>query len=130
MRTLIRLLLLALVAAPATAGPRVWQARDVAITEGEVEVNARPAVVYRALTDYARWPALFSDIMWAAVKSGGREKAVIFLAEHSPHKLLSQAPVRAILMPRITDHEEVRIEPAPASSARPRRAGPARPTRP
>ncbi|HEY3358077.1 MAG TPA: SRPBCC family protein [Polyangia bacterium] len=73
----------ALTAAPAAAGPRVWQPKDGAVTEGEVEVHARPSTVYRALTEYAKWPALFSDIAWSAVKSGGRENAVIQFKSHT-----------------------------------------------
>lgn len=45
------------------------------------------------------------------------EKAVFFLAEHFPHQLLARAPLRAILLPKVTDRRDLRIEPAPPAAA-------------
>ena len=61
----------------AAAGPKIWQSQDVSITEAEVDLHARPAVVYRVLTDYAAWASLFSDVVWATQKAGGREDAIV-----------------------------------------------------
>jgi uncharacterized protein YndB with AHSA1/START domain len=45
------------------------------VTEAIVTVDAPPDEVYRAVTDYAQWPTLLSDVMSARVESGGREDA-------------------------------------------------------
>lgn len=58
-------------AAAAPAAPvRIYQSPDnEAITEGETTLAADPDAVYRAVTDYARWPAMFPDIRRAIVTS-------------------------------------------------------------
>jgi hypothetical protein len=68
---------LLLTVAAADAAPKVWQGKDSAVTEAEVEVEAQATAIYQALTDYAAWPGLFTDVMWTKVKSGGREDAVV-----------------------------------------------------
>ena len=45
------------------------------VTEATVTVDAPPDAVYRAVTDYAEWPSLLSDVISARVESGGREDA-------------------------------------------------------
>ncbi|MBI4317607.1 MAG: serine kinase [Chloroflexi bacterium] len=40
------------------------------------------------------------------------EKAVIFLQEHHPEKLLHSIPVRAIVLPKLSAHAETRLRPA------------------
>lgn len=40
-------------------------------TAASVVVNAPPAQVYAAATDYARWPQLLHDIQWVKVEAGG-----------------------------------------------------------
>jgi uncharacterized protein YndB with AHSA1/START domain len=44
-------------------------------TEATITVDASPDQVYRAVTDYAQWTSLLSDVMSAHVESGGREDA-------------------------------------------------------
>ena len=46
-------------------------------SEGVVEVHASPRAVYAALTDYGRWPELFSDVVSVDLKSGGRRDALL-----------------------------------------------------
>jgi hypothetical protein len=45
------------------------------------------------------------------------EKAMVFLHEHYPERLVSSMPVRAILVPRIVDAADTVIVPAPATMA-------------
>jgi uncharacterized protein YndB with AHSA1/START domain len=42
------------------------------VTEATATVDASPAEVYAAVTDYASWPNLFSDVRSASVEAGGR----------------------------------------------------------
>jgi hypothetical protein len=43
---------------------RVWENHDdTAITEGETTLEIDPDTAYAAAIDYARWPAIFSDIV-------------------------------------------------------------------
>lgn len=46
-----------------------------------------------------------------------REKANLFLSEHRPEKLLAAAPLRAILLPRVSQHAHTAIEPTSAADA-------------
>lgn len=46
-------------------------------TEATVIVDAPSDDVYALVTDYARWPTVFSDVSNVKVKSGGREDAVV-----------------------------------------------------
>jgi hypothetical protein len=50
---------------------RVWNGRQAATSEGEVVLAASPAVVYAALTDLARWPAIFPRVRSATARGGG-----------------------------------------------------------
>jgi hypothetical protein len=45
------------------------------------------------------------------------EKALFFLAQHFPEKMLSRAPLRAILLPRVMQHSYTTWQVAPASAA-------------
>lgn len=47
----------------------------------------------------------------------GEDKAVWYLAESFPDKLIREFPLRAILIPRITGVRETRVAPAPRSAA-------------
>jgi hypothetical protein len=44
-------------------------------TVASVVVNAPPAQVYAAATDYARWPQLLHDIKWTKLEGGGPNDA-------------------------------------------------------
>lgn len=48
---------------------------------------------------------------------GGSDKAIWFLHNHHAHKLISQFPLRVILIPRVTQEQETRVAPAPAHAA-------------
>lgn len=48
---------------------------------------------------------------------GGSEKAIWFLHEHLPHKLITHFPLRAILIPRVTGERHTRVIPASAQAA-------------
>lgn len=69
--------------------------------------------------DVARFPNLVPCISNLDRVGDGddAERAMVFLHEHFPHKLLVQMPVRAILVPRIVDRPETRIIPASAALA-------------
>jgi hypothetical protein len=58
--------------APAPPGVTLWEANDHT-TEGEVTVPGAPAANYAAVGDYARWPAIFSDV--ARVEDQGLDPA-------------------------------------------------------
>lgn len=47
------------------------------ITEATIVVDAPPAEVYAALTDYPRWQRVFSDVLALEVRPGGRERAEV-----------------------------------------------------
>lgn len=46
-----------------------------------------------------------------------RDKAIWFLHEHMPEKIIRHFPLRAILIPRITDQAGTRVSPAPPRAA-------------
>jgi len=56
---------------------RILKSIDVNTTVGEVELHASSEEIYRALTDYKMWPALFPDVTSAQVQLGGRENATL-----------------------------------------------------
>lgn len=75
-------------------------------------------VKLKRLSDVERFPGLKDrvcnlDRVTDAEDEG--EKAMIFLREHFPDRLIPDMPVKAILVPRIVDQAETRI--VPASSA-------------
>lgn len=45
------------------------------VTEGRVVIDATPDEVYKLVTDYARWPAILSDIRSVHVERGGPHDA-------------------------------------------------------
>lgn len=62
-------------------------------------------------SDVARFPQLERCVsnLDRVGDGDGAEKAMVFLHDHFPHKLLAQMPVRAIFVPRIVDRAETRI---------------------
>src|ERR1041384_965339 len=75
---------LALGAAIAAAQPadvRVYPStRDDAITEGDTVLATDPDVVYRTVTDYARWVEMFPDVRRVIVTSqNGSDARVTFI---------------------------------------------------
>lgn len=91
MRTFLALGALALVAAGTSvaaansavtgAAIRIFQSPDnEAITEGETILAADPDTVYRTVTDYARWPAIFPDIRRVIItRQNGVDARVTFI---------------------------------------------------
>lgn len=69
--------------------------------------------------DVARFPRLARCVSNPDRVGEGEEgeRAVIFLAEHFPDRLLGGFPVRAILVPRFVDRAETRIVPGRAAAA-------------
>jgi uncharacterized membrane protein len=55
---------------------KIWNPGG-AVTEGEVTVPGTPAEIYAAVTDYARWPAIFSNLRTSTVKSGDAVAATV-----------------------------------------------------
>lgn len=47
------------------------------ITDASIIVDATPQEVYALVTDYARWPQLFSDVRGVRVERAGRETALV-----------------------------------------------------
>jgi hypothetical protein len=70
------------------------------VSEAVVVVDASPAQVYALVTDYARWPAVFTDIESVAVERGGpRDGRVRFRSRALEHRVTVQfdnTPDRAI----------------------------------
>lgn len=78
--TLVALALWLLLAAPSSAsapGVRVFASKRADTTEGSVVVEATPAEIYAAATEYARWERLFSDVKDVKVLSGARKDALV-----------------------------------------------------
>jgi hypothetical protein len=87
MQTLSSFLALAAVAA---GTPAVSAAPPPTITErphhtshGSIVVEAPPAEVYAAMTDYARWPQFLTDVEWTRVQSGGPHDARVRMRTRS-----------------------------------------------
>lgn len=71
-------------------------------------------VKLKRLSDVERFPRLkacVSNLDRVSEEDEG-EKAMIFLHEHFPDKLMAEMPVKAILVPRIVDRPETLIVPA------------------
>lgn len=70
-------LLLAAIATDASAQPQTVALAELPdhVTQARVIIDAPPAAVYALVTDYANWPAVFSDITKVSVESGGRDDA-------------------------------------------------------
>jgi hypothetical protein len=70
------------------------------VAETTVVVDATPSQIYALVTDYARWPSLFSDVRGVAVEGGDREHArVRFYSNVIDHEVIVQfhnIPDRAI----------------------------------
>jgi hypothetical protein len=86
MRTMQTMMALAIasVAVSASADPAevtlIQSARDRAITEGATTLAADPDTVYRAVSDYHRWSAMFPDIRQVIVTSrSGDDARVTFI---------------------------------------------------
>ncbi len=62
------------VASDATAQVRITEPGGH-VSEATITVNASSREVYRLVTDYARWPTVFSDIRSVRVESGGPRDA-------------------------------------------------------
>lgn len=45
------------------------------VSEARITVEASPSEVYGVMTDYARWPQIFSDVRSVAIERGGRDDA-------------------------------------------------------
>lgn len=56
---------------------RVSESKQEYVTEGQVVVHAPPAAVYATLTDYRRWPQLFSDVSQVRDVSGKEATALV-----------------------------------------------------
>lgn len=69
-------ILLAVPARAATPSIRIWDT-DSNTSQAFVDLHATPAAIYRVVTDYARWPSLFSDVTRVTVLSGGPANATI-----------------------------------------------------
>jgi hypothetical protein len=58
-------------------------------TEATVIIDASPSQVYALVTDYDRWPALFSDVRSAHVERGSRDHARVgFYSKIIDHDLI------------------------------------------
>ena len=87
MQTLSWLLALAAVTAgaPAARGapaPTISE-RPHHSSQGTITIDAPPAEVYTAMTDYALWPRFLTDVEWTKVQAGGRRDARIRMRTHS-----------------------------------------------
>lgn len=65
-------------AAAASARIKVWESPDrEPVTHGMIELPVPPSEVAAAVSDFERWPQLFSDVAWAKVESGDSHDAVV-----------------------------------------------------
>jgi hypothetical protein len=62
----------------------------------------------------ARVPSLRAHV---TNPDGGDEKALLYPAEFAPDKMVASLPLRAIVMPRVTQNPGTRLEPASATQA-------------
>ncbi|MDB4958559.1 MAG: Polyketide cyclase / dehydrase and lipid transport [Myxococcales bacterium] len=51
-------------------------------TEATIDLDAPPAAIYAAMTDYAHWKTFLTDVASARVLSGGREDAKLRTESH------------------------------------------------
>lgn len=79
-----------LAVAAVTAGGAVHAAPSPTIAErphhssqGTITIDAPPAEVYAAMTDYALWPRFLTDVEWTKVQGGGRRDGRIRMLTHS-----------------------------------------------
>jgi hypothetical protein len=101
MRWLILAILAASTVAYADGGPaRVYSKKGSPLTEGVVELRASPQQIYTAVTNYAAWQSLFSDVKSVAWQSGGpRDGVVTFDSELLGHTVtlrFDNLPGRAV----------------------------------
>lgn len=93
---------LAAVAVDAKAQPQAVALADLPdhVTEARIEIDAPPSEVYALVTNYANWPAVFSDITKVNVESGGREDARVRFRSralgHTVTVVFANAPGRAV----------------------------------
>jgi len=64
-------------AEPMPPAVRIWNGKDEAVTEGEVEVGGTPEAVFAALTTYSLWPDIFPYVGRIDIKSGSRDDIVL-----------------------------------------------------
>jgi carbon monoxide dehydrogenase subunit G len=56
----------------------MWESKNLgSTTEATVELHGTPDEIYKVITDYAKWDALFTDVKNVKVKSGGRDDGVV-----------------------------------------------------
>lgn len=75
----VGVLVFAVAAADAHAGAVQLAERPGHVTEARVVVDAPPSEVYAICTDYARWPAVLSDVRSVTIVSGGRDDAKVHI---------------------------------------------------
>ena len=70
------------------------------VTQAIVIVDATPAQIYALVTDYAQWPAIFSDDRDVTIECGGRRDARVrfhsLVLEHAVTVQFDNVPDRAI----------------------------------
>jgi len=89
MRLVALALLLSLAAPPAraeTAGVKVWQPKDQAMTEGETLLDGDPADIYAACLDYPKWTEIFPDVAKVIVTSQHGVDARVTLVSPTGHR--------------------------------------------
>ncbi len=64
------------------ADPIAMQEKPGHVTTATVVVDASPAEIYAAVTDYVHWPTLFSDVRAAKVEGGGVRDARVRFTSH------------------------------------------------
>jgi hypothetical protein len=74
----------------ATSAPaeiRVYESKtDNQITEGDTTLEVDPDTAYKALTDYARWTAMFPDVLKVVItKQEGVDARVTFIGPNDHH---------------------------------------------
>jgi carbon monoxide dehydrogenase subunit G len=82
---------------------RIWNSRQAATSEGEVTLAVAPSVVYAALTDPTRWPAIFPRVRAVTIKPGSRGTEVEIISRKGKRRNLRFANEARTLTVRFTE---------------------------
>ncbi len=69
-------------AAHAATAPTITE-RPHHSSQATITIDAPPAEVYAAMTDYALWPRFLTDVEWTKVQAGGRRDARVRMLTRS-----------------------------------------------
>ena len=71
---------------PPPAGVRVWESAQEHVTEGETAIAIDASTAYATVTDFARWTAIFPDIVSIAITAQQGSDAHVTLVHRDGNK--------------------------------------------